>query len=176
MSTPKATTIILHSLREKMGISVAKYVFCDIVHQIELSGEKATVEKIISFAGRVDFFGEQNNPFIKIDFQHPHIYHTTTDEWKKHFNVDADFEEFWKIWQMRGVKKKAATAYKTARKKIDKETLHKRAKITVDAVSEWKFIPHAQNWLANERWNEFNPIFDTPVQNGNGANIPTLVM
>lgn len=178
MSTPKGTTVIVHSIRKKLCISVSEYTVLDAIQQLELLNKKATDALIAEFIGM-----EKVNVLFLLN-QIPNLFYhihsdgtiTATDEWKKHFNTDADFEEFWKIWQMRGVKKKAATAYKAARKKVDKETLHRRAKLVVDSATEWKFIPHAQNWLNNERWNEFNPIFDTSIQTGADDNTPKLVM
>jgi hypothetical protein len=93
--------------------------------------------------------------------------YSTTDLWKKEFEIDKsmsdDFEEFWLIWQRRAKNKtKTLAKYIKARKKVDKETLHRRARLVAESASEWKFIPHAEGWLDNERWNEFNPKFDTP--------------
>jgi hypothetical protein len=174
-STAKGTTVIVHAIREKLGLSVQAYVFCDTIYQIELETKKpAQFSQIESVMGHIRPFNDtisylfsmkiiSANDIKNTEGMFIHTEFTTTDLWKKEFDVNADFEEFWLIWQRRAKNKtKTLAKYIKARKKVDKETLHRRARLVAESASEWKFIPHAEGWLDNERWNEFNPKFDTP--------------
>jgi hypothetical protein len=166
--TAKGTTVIVHAIREKLGLSMDEYSFCDAIYQLELEKKETTTENVFKITGKSDFDLlcmklVCDNIIVCHDTNNPIGRFTTTDLWKKEFDVNADFEEFWLIWQRRAKNKtKTLAKYIKARKKVDKETLHHRARLVAESASEWKFIPHAEGWLDNERWNEFNPKFDTP--------------
>jgi hypothetical protein len=173
--TAKGTTVIVHAIREKLGLTIEDYVFCDVIYQLEQQKIPATSKEIERIAGSdmIYFFAGDHIPLKQkglvdaiVDKEGIYTY-STTDLWKKEFEIDKsmsdDFEEFWLIWQRRAKNKtKTLAKYIKARKKVDKETLHRRARLVAESASEWKFIPHAEGWLDNERWNEFNPKFDTP--------------
>lgn len=84
-------------------------------------------------------------------------YNNKNEKNNKNNIYDDKFEEFWKAYpKNNGAKKTAFTAYKTARKKTDHQTIMNGASLyrdyAVENKTDIKYIAHASTWLNGERW------------------------
>lgn len=67
-------------------------------------------------------------------------------------SVDADFAEWYAAYPRREARGRALLAYRTARKKVPKETLLAAVKQPRPEFSDPKYVPLPASWLNAERW------------------------
>ena len=74
-------------------------------------------------------------------------------------DVDGEFQAWWKHYPRKVDKGHALKAYKTARRKVDAETLTAAVQAYAEKVgnSEARYIAHAATWLNGERWADTEP-------------------
>ncbi|MFT8414009.1 MAG: hypothetical protein ABF643_06890 [Oenococcus oeni] len=72
--------------------------------------------------------------------------------------LNSEFEAFWKLYPKKVAKKNAFEAFKSARKKVDLQTILQGLQIYCANIktkgTEEKYIKYPQGWLNGERWTD----------------------
>ncbi len=162
-------TIINHKLRLRFNLSLMEYIMLDFVHNWSIEHPQKSFEDddVWRFTGyHLDTDSKtvlallRQKGMIKIvssDF----YYYEACDAWKKEFDVESDFEEFWEAWEKVGNKQKSKIMYLRARKVAEKEVLLLSA-LKYIAYRKKQFsehTTHASSFLnpANKMWEDKLP-------------------
>jgi len=120
---PRGQTVILHRIRAELGLSCDEYVIADFIFTWRVTQNKKvpsidlvyritgiSTTEAVQIGNRLEKLGifdrDKSSKWI------------TTDKWNQYFNMDDDFEEFWKIWLKKGNKKKAGKKYELCSESI----------------------------------------------------------
>lgn len=68
-----------------------------------------------------------------------------------------DFEQFWAAYERRGSKKLAATEWRKALTRADRETIMRAVAAYVAATPELRYRKHAERWLRDDCWDSAVP-------------------
>ncbi len=115
----RGKTIIDHRIRLKLGLTMEEYAIMDVLTRDKTYSHSVT-EEILFQTGVCQHDFEKFLVTLNSD---------SMDRWKKEFDVDQGFFEFWEfIYKKHGNRADAQKKYAEARKLVDKDYLHERAR------------------------------------------------
>ncbi len=162
-------TIINHKLRIRFHLSLMEYILIDFVHNFSIENPgKPFEDKDVWKSTGYHFDAEiksvlsilRQKGMIKI-VSSDYFYYEASDAWKKEFDVESDFEEFWEMWEKVGNKQKSKIMYLRARKVADKDVLVLAAMkyIQFRKTQFGEHTTHASSFLnpVNKMWEDKLP-------------------
>lgn len=149
----RGVSTIIHSTRIKLNLTVQEYCLADMAWQLHMHEDGLDEAKLCQMLG---LNHDQYDHTMKSLTQKGILCGTGfAEKWLHEFNGEENFRIFFEdIFRKRGTRKVAYNNYKLACRLIEREELHRLAKIYVEGCSEWKYIMFAEKFLNSkqQRW------------------------
>lgn len=168
-------TVIDHQVRVKLGLTFDEYIVADCLHTL-LKKQVAKVlfnktfpmsEHVLKETGQneLDWWTYVMKQLIAkniIIVEETDVFrYAMTPRWLQEFDVSADFEVFWNdVYKKHGNKATAIEKYSQARKLVDKDILHERAKKYISTRDDFpQYTKAAEVWLNPKKrhWEDVLP-------------------
>ena len=159
------TSSVNHNVRVLLGLSCDEYVVMEVLHELYSEQPITLVVRLMNRIGTTEAETKSilvslcEKKFLYISDEFIPMY-LIDKRWLDCFDVNADFEEFFRTFREFGNKASSQKAYDKARKIADKETLLEAAKVYLaycdETYSDSKYILKAQSWLDTKlkRWED----------------------